>query len=160
MLLFVELIIIIILISASVALFIEEMGIKKSAVPCGIVKEYWDGEERRKAIRVNIDLFVKYSIQKKLRLKLNGEIRDLSRKGMRLLVNEKLSDETLLFLEFDIPEDKEKISADGKVIWSSGDFDERDDAGKRVFQTGVQFINMKPDDDARLSTYINKIANV
>ncbi|MDD5680039.1 MAG: PilZ domain-containing protein [Candidatus Omnitrophica bacterium] len=158
MFLMVELIIIIVLISASVALFIEEAGIKKSAVPCGVVTEYWDGEERRKTIRVNTELFVRYSVQKKLHMKLNGEIKDLSRKGMRLAVNERLSDETLLLLEFNIPEAEQTIAADGKVMWTSGDFGERDGFGKRVFQTGVQFMNIRPEDDTKLTAYINKIA--
>jgi len=159
MLLLIEAIIILVLISALVALFIEEIGVKKSGVPRGIVKEYWDGEERRKAIRVTTELVVKYSVEKKLHIKLNGEIRNISKKGMRLIVNEKLAEGTLLFLEFDIPEAKEPIQADGKVVWTSGEFDERDASGRRIFQTGVQFVNIKPDDDARLTSYIGKTTN-
>jgi c-di-GMP-binding flagellar brake protein YcgR len=159
MLLSVEGIIILVLISALVALFIEEIGIKKSSVPYGTVREYWDGEERRRAIRVSTELVVRYSIEKKLHVKINGEVKDISRKGMRLIINEKLSEGILLFLEFDIPDAKETISADGKVVWASGDFDERDESGRRIFQTGVQFINIKPDDDVKLTSYINSIAN-
>jgi c-di-GMP-binding flagellar brake protein YcgR len=160
MLLLIELIVIVVLISALAALFMDEIGVKKSTIPCGIVREYWDGEERRRTMRVGTKLVVRYSTEKKLRTKLNGKMKDISRKGMRLIVNEKLSDETLLFLEFTIPESEEIVLADGKVIWTSGDFDERDPSGKRVFQTGVQFINIKPEDDARLTAYINKIANM
>ena len=159
MLLLIEGVIIIVLVSALVALFIEEIGVKKNGVPRGIVKEYWDGKERRKAIRVNTELVVRYSIQKKLRIKRNGETKDISRRGMKLIINEKLPDEALLFLEFDIPEGNATISVDGKVVWTSGDFDERDDSGKRVFQTGVQFINIKPEDDTKLTAYINRITD-
>jgi len=159
MFLLIEIVIIAVLISALAALFIEEIGIKKASTPRGVAKEYWDGGERRKSIRVITELPVRYSIEKKLRIKLNGEMKDISRKGMRLLINEKLKDGTLLFLEFDMPETWETISADGKVVWADGDFDERDDAGKRIFQTGIQFVNIKPADDTVLTAYINKIAN-
>ena len=155
----IEIVIIAVLVSALAALFIEEIGIKKTGTPRGVAKEYWDGGERRKSIRVITELPVRYIIEKKLRIKLNGEMKDISRKGMRLLINEKLKEGTLLFLEFDMPETRETISADGKVVWADGDFDERDDAGKRIFQTGIQFVNIKPADDNILTAYINRIAN-
>lgn len=158
MLLLMELIIIIVLASALAALIIEEIGVKKAGIPNGIVKEYWDGKERRKTIRVNTDLAVWYSIEKKMHLKINGSIKDISRKGVRLAIGERLAEGALLFLEFGIPDVKGAITADGKVIWASGTFDERDSAGKRVFETGVQFINMKPEDDDRLAVYVDKIS--
>jgi len=158
MLLFAELIIIIVLISSLTFLIIEEIGIKKAGIPKGMVREYWDGKERRKAIRVNTDLSVRYSVEKKARLKINGSIKDISRKGVRLSTGEKLAEGALLFLEFDIPDVRGAITADGKVIWASGTFDERDSSGKRVFETGVQFVNMKPEDDERLAVYVDKIS--
>ncbi len=158
MLLLMELIIIIVLVSALAALIIEEMGVRKAGIPKGVVKEYWDGKERRKAIRVNTDLTVRYSVEKKLHLKVNGAIKDISRKGVRLAVGEKLTEGALLFLEFDILDAKGPIVADGKVVWASGTFDERDASGKRIFETGVQFVNMKAEDDNRLAVYIKKIS--
>lgn len=159
MFLLIEIVIIAVLISALAALFIEEIGMKKTGTPRGVVREYWDGGERRKSIRVTTELPVSYIIEKKLRIKLNGESKDVSRKGMRLLINEKLVEGTLLFLEFDMPETRETISADGRVVWANGNFDERDGAGKRMFQTGIQFVSIKPADDAVLTAYINKAAN-
>ncbi|MBU4377006.1 MAG: PilZ domain-containing protein [Candidatus Omnitrophica bacterium] len=158
MLLSIQLIIIIVLILSLAALFIEEMGSRKAGVPKGIVREYWDGKERRKAMRVNTELAVRYSIEKKLHLKLNGAIKDISQKGVRLVVTEKLTEGTLLLLEFSIPDKKGPIIADGKVVWTSGAFDERDVDGKRIFETGVQFVNIEPDGSARLVSYIEKIS--
>ena len=112
-----EVIIIMVLVSALAALIIEEIGVKKASISKGLVKEYWDGKERRRAIRVATDLAVRYSVEKKLHLRVNGAIKDISQKGVRLAVGEKLAEGTLLFLEFDIPDAKGAITADGKVIW-------------------------------------------
>lgn len=158
MLLLIGLMIVIVLILALSAFFIEEMKAKKAGVPKGVVKEYWDGKERRGAIRVNTELAVRYSIEKKLHLKLNGAIKDISQKGVRFAVAEKLAEGMLLLLEFDIPGDRENIIADGKVVWTRGDFDKKDAAGKRIFEAGVQFVNIKPDDDAKLASYVKRMS--
>lgn len=158
MLLLIGLMIVIVLILALSAFFIEEMRAKKAGVPKGVVKEYWNGKEKRGAIRVKAELAVRYSIEKKLHLKLNGAIKDISQKGVRLAVAEKLAEGILLLLEFDIPGDREIIVADGKVVWTRGDFDKKDTAGKRIFEAGVQFVNIKPDDDAKLASYVKKMS--
>ena len=87
---------------------------------------------------------------------LNGYTKDLSSSGMRLITNEKLSNGTLLLIEFDIPDLKNTITADGKVIWGEGEVGERDEKGRRIFQTGSQFVNMKPADKDKLVSYIEK----
>ena len=158
MLLIAELIIIFVLLITLVALILEEAKIKKSKVPRGTVKEYWSGRERRQYLRINSSLIVRYSMEKKSDAKLNGLMKDVSSDGMRLLANEKLTKGTLLLLEFDLPEVKGVVNAEGKVIWADGKFDERDEIGRRIFNTGIQFISIKPDDKSRLVTYIKKIA--
>ena len=149
-------IIILILVTSLIILIIEEARIKKSKIPRGTLKEYWNGKERRQAFRINTSLAVKYSVEKKLHIKINGLIKDVSSSGMRLLINEKLSNETLLLLEFDLPELKNTIGAEGKVIWADGNFTERDKIGRRIFQTGIQFVNIKPNDKSKLVAYIEK----
>ena len=156
MLLIVELIIILVLVLSLIILIIEEAKIKESKVPKGTVKEHWKGEERRQTFRINTSLIVKYSVEKKYHIRLNGRIKDLSSGGMQLLVNEKLFEGMLLLLEFELPESKSAICAEGKVIWKKGNFSERDEAGRRTFQTGIQFVNIKPDDKNRLIAYIEK----
>ncbi len=160
MLLLIEIVVIVVLIAALAALFIEESEIKKSRVPQGMVKEYWDGEERRTAIRVTVDLAVRYSIEKKVRLKVNSEIKNLSTKGLQLAVNEKLSTGTIVFMQFDIPESGDMVSVNGKVVWTNGEFGERDASGRRVFRTGVRFIDIEPESDALLIKYITKMSGI
>ena len=155
MLLLAEILMITVLVIALIILILEESKIKKSKIPRGTVKEYWNGQERRQAQRVNVSLVVRYSIEKKHHVKLDGHMRDVSSGGMQLLVNEKLPDATILLLEFELPVTKKPICAEGKVIWSKGNFSERDELGRRVFQTGIQFVNIKPEDKNRLAEYID-----
>lgn len=158
MLLIAEIIIIFVLVIALISLIIEEEKIKKSKVPRGIVKEYWSGQERRQYLRINTSLTVRYNVEKKFDVKLNGHIKDVSSDGMRLLINEKLANGALLLLEFELPDIKGAISAEGKVIWADGEFNERDEIGRRVFNTGIQFLNIRSEDRSRLVAYIKKIA--
>lgn len=159
MFLLIEIVIIAVLISALSALLVEEVGMRRSGIPHVIVKECWEGEERRMSVRMITGLPVRYSIEIKPHIKRDSRMKDLSRKGMCLLISEKLREGTLLFLEFDIPGIRETISVDGKVVWADGDFDERGEVGQRLFRTGVQFVNIKPGDSDILTSYINKTAD-
>jgi len=156
MLLAIEVIAVVILVAALIILVMEERKIRRSKVPVGAIKEYWDGNERRLAFRVNASFVVRYHIERKPSIRLNGYTKDVSSSGMRLVTNEKLSNGTLLLIEFDLPDLKSPISADGKVIWGEGKIDERDKMQRRIFQTGIQFVNMKPEDKNKLVSYIEK----
>ena len=156
MLLFIEGIIILILIASVIILITEERRIKKQGVSRGTIKEYWNGKERRQAQRLNASVFVKYSIEKKPHIKLAGHTKDVSSSGMGLVVNEKLYEGTLLLLEFELPELKNAVCAEGKVVWVKGDLADRNKTGKREFQAGIQFLNIKADDKNRLIAYIEK----
>lgn len=158
MILIAETVILLVLITALVTIIIEESKIKRSKIPRGTVKEYWSGPERRQSIRINTSLIVRYGMAKEDHNRLNGRTKDVSSNGMRLLINEKLTKGTLLLLEFDLPDTKDAINAEGKVIWADGEFGERDKSGRRIFHTGIQFIDIKPDAKNRLTAYIKRIA--
>ena len=158
MLLGMQIVIIVVLVMALVLIMKEENKARQARVSQGTVKEYWDGQERRKTLRINTSIIVRYSVEKKQEARLNGRMKDVSQGGMRLLVNEKLSQGTLLLIEFHLPETKDIIESEGKVVWTSGDFEDRDQAGRRVFHTGVQFVNINPEDRNRLFDYIKKFS--
>ena len=152
-----EILFILILIIILFVLVKEESKIKKSRIPRARIKEYWDGQERRQATRVGTNFTVKYTLSKKQNVILKAQTKDLSSSGMRLLINEKLDKGTLLSLEFDIPDTPVVVKAEGRVVWESGDFADRDEEGKRVFQAGVQFTQMSENDRNCLSDYVTKI---
>ncbi|MBN1871861.1 MAG: PilZ domain-containing protein [Candidatus Omnitrophica bacterium] len=155
-LLFSEIMFILILTLVLVMLVREESRIKKSKIPRARIKEYWSGEERRQATRINTTFLVKYTFSKKQTVTLDGHTKDVSTSGMRLLIHEKLNQGTVLLLEFDLPGITSIVKAEGKVVWSSGDFEDRDDEGKRIFQAGIQFTHISENDRNRLSDYVTK----
>ncbi len=85
-------------------------------------------------------------------------MKDISRSGMKFTISEKLAKGTFLLLEFELPHVEKTIAAEGKVVWATGEFGERDVMQRRVFHTGIQFTNMKSDDGNRLVNYIKKLA--
>lgn len=159
MLLVAELILILVLVTCLIVLVIEEGKAKRAKVSKGSMREYWDGSERRQSMRVTMSLVVRYSVEKKYHIKVNGHMDDVSSGGMRLTASEKLPEGSLLLLEFELPEQKNAVFAEGKVIWSEGKFEERDTEGKRVFQTGIQFANMLVEDRKRLLACIKNLSN-
>ncbi|MBL7071774.1 MAG: PilZ domain-containing protein [Candidatus Omnitrophica bacterium] len=158
MLLAAELIIVCVLIGALLVMVIEEDKIRKSKVPRGALEEYWEGRERRKSIRITSSFIVRYTIEEKAHTKLNCRTKDISSTGMGLIVNEKLATGTMLLLEFILPETQKLFKAEGKVAWATGEFDERNELGKRLFHMGIEFINIGQDDRNELVSYIEKIA--
>ncbi len=153
-----EIIIIVILVTALLMLIIEEERIKKTKVPRGSVEEYWKGKERRRSVRINTSFIVRYTVEEKPDAKLNCRTKDVSIGGMGLMVSERLKQGTMLLLEFLLPDGQVFIKAEGKVAWSSGEFNERNELGKRIFHMGIEFVNIKSEDKDKLVAYIDRLA--
>ncbi len=158
MFLLVEFLIVIILIFVLVALYIEERKIKHQNIPTGKMTGYWGNEERRRSIRVEKVLSVKYMIEKKPHLLLNGRTKNISGGGILLETCEKLLVETLLGLQIEIPVCQKAISADGKVVWVK-DSSSLDGASKRTFNAGIKFINMVPKEKEVFLEYVKGLTS-
>ena len=157
MILIAEIMIVAILLTALLMLIIEEERSKRKKVPKGSVEEYWKGAERRKSVRIDTSFIVRYTVNEKPNVKLNCRTKDVSSGGMGLLVSERLNEGTVLSLEFLLPDGQVLVKTAGKVVWSSGEFDERNDLGKRVFHMGIEFMDISPDDRSKLVSYIDRL---
>lgn len=134
----------------------ERIAIKK-VVPCARVEEFWDGEERRLHKRFEKDLDVEYNVMKRPRLR-NGRTVDLSKGGMKLLLDEKLPMGAILALKIHIPERRQTIEVETEVVWTN-DADKRDAAGKRFFFSGLKFIAIKEPAGVHLSEYLTHLGS-
>ncbi len=130
----------------------EKIATKK-VIPRAKVTECWDGEERRSHKRFNKDLVVEYGVEKRPHLK-NGRTVDLSKAGMKLLLDEKLPKGTILRLKVRIPEKGRAIDVEAEVVWTS-DSDKKDPSGKRFFFSGIKFISIKEPTGIHLSEYLS-----
>ena len=132
----------------------ERIAIKK-VIPRAKIEECWNGEERRAQERLNRDIEVEYSVEKRPRLK-NGRTVDLSKGGMRLLLDEKLPKGAILGLKLYVPEKKRTIEVDAEVVWTN-DAETRDSSGRRFFFSGLKFIAVKEPAGIHLSEYLTLI---
>ena len=132
----------------------ERIAIKR-VVPRAKVEECWDGEERRSHERFNEDLEVEYSVENRPHLK-NGRTVDLSKGGMKLLLDEKLPKGAILDLKMYIPENRRTIEVEAEVVWTN-DADEKDSSGKRFFFSGLKFITIKEPAGIHLSEYLTRL---
>ena len=127
----------------------------KRVIPRAKVEECWDGEERRSHERFNKDLEIEYSVQKRPHLK-NGRTVDLSKGGMKLLLDEKLPKGAIMGLKVYIPEKKRTVEAEAEVVWTN-DADKKDPSGKRFFFSGLKFIAIKEPAGIHLSEYLTHL---
>jgi len=152
-----EIIFILVLLVILLLLIVEDARIRKTKIPVAAVREYWNGLERRQAVRIDTQLNVKYMLVKKKERSLEGLTKDISSSGMRLIANEKFEKGANLIIEFDIPNRRHKLKCEGKVVWSHGDYDDRDEDGRRIFQTGISFSEVSKYDRSKLNEYVNSL---
>ena len=117
-------------------------------------------KERRKSVRITADLNVSYELLRdNAAQRYNSMTRNVGLGGMNLLLSEKLFLGTTLHFELNIPQSHRPIFIEGKIIWV------REFSGKlarqkreRFFATGIQFIHIKPQDEAILHDFIEQKA--
>lgn len=108
-------------------------------------------EERRKFVRIDWPVIVRY---KTIEEPSTGDQivgRDISEEGVSFTVYEKLVKGTDLDIEINVPFDSMPIFAKAKVMWIRKVGEEH----AKVFEVGVNFIEVDPRDQKRLRMYIN-----
>lgn len=114
---------------------------------------FWDGDDRRSTERLNISLEVKYFINGKF---ADVKSVDISRKGIRLMLDEKIEKGADLRLEIKLPNDSDIVKTRGEVVWSKEAKDEKETT-KRLFNTGIKFIKTDRNDEKKLFDFIRSL---
>ena len=98
-------------------------------------------KERRKFVRLDASIDIKYKILKRGKW---GETvtKNISGEGLRLAVKEEIPPASILLLEIKLPVYPPSITAKGIVIWSKKD------------EVGIKFIKINPVDQTRIFKYI------
>lgn len=136
-------------------LWAHEKIANKKVIPHAGITEYWAGDERRRHTRFERSLEVEYSVEKKPRLK-NGNTLNISKSGMKLLLDEKLPEGAIINLKLHIPEKKKTVEIEAEIVWTK-DAEGKDPSGKRFFHSGIKFINIKEPSDMHFSEYISSL---
>lgn len=129
---------------------------KKSATLNGV----WDkGVERRKTPRVSAEIEVHYEVvSNDANKKRSALSKDISLGGIGIGLTEKLFPGTILELQFNLPQNEKTIIAQGEIVWikeaSGNPGAEGND--KKLFNAGIKFIKVDPEDEAVLGDFINQ----
>ena len=138
------------LLSGLLVLFLwEERRETTGQLSLGSIAGLWRGSERRRYPRIKTAVTVRYEI---LTTEGGGQWRqvhshDDSAGGMCLRLYERLAAQTRLRFEIRLPRLAEPIRGTGEVRWTQ---DEARTGTRRTFLTGVQFLQLTPDDLNRL----------
>ncbi len=132
-------------------LIIDEKKNRKRGMRAVKLKGFWNGSDRRTTDRLNITLEVKYFINARV---TTSKSMDISTKGIRLLLDEKIEKTTPLGLEIKIPDQSRLIKAAGEVVWAEESIEDEKIAAKRLFNTGIKFSKFQAADEKRLFDFI------
>lgn len=133
----------------------EEKKFKSKYEPKGKLEEYSsDGRERRRYKRFDTELDVKYRLLKSLNSHSSTNGKNISKGGIAILTYEIFPKETILEIEISMPDSNSPINIKGKVAWCE-EKGQLDSDGKRSFLAGIEFIDIKDEQQAKLSDYIN-----
>lgn len=114
----------------------------------------FEGMERRRFIRLE-DVDLPYSILKRLSGKLLF-VKNVCSGGVSIFSREELSLGTLLVLRIILPNSKEPIQIEGKVVWCSETPDINLDSGKQ-YDIGIEFIHVTMDDQLLIKSYVTNL---
>lgn len=155
MIIVIEILLITILVMIMFTVVIDESNHRKRAKHLVKLKEYWNGKERRLVERYDVILDVNYSINHNFK---NSKSKDISTRGLGLILEEKLERQTPLSVEIKIDGGKESIKAKASVMWSKEAVDEEKYSSKRLFETGIKFIHFADTaHEKRLFDYIRSV---
>ena len=112
-------------------------------------------EERRKFVRLNINVEINYTIitlppHKQFTIPIQSK--NIGGGGICLISEQELKTGELLKLEIKLPEDPPTVHALGRVVWVKP-FSLATEKSKR-FDMGVEFIEISQEDRQRINKYV------
>ena len=120
----------------------EDLKSKADRMARGEVEKYWNGAERRRHVRFDASIKVRYTLK---RSSPDGDAvsRDISEGGIRLLVDKKLERGTILNLRIANGPQAQPISLEGVIVWCNEARDKKDSDGRRLFHIGVKLTRIE-----------------
>jgi len=108
-------------------------------------------EEKRKFVRINWPVVVHYKTLEEPTTQDQIVGKNISEGGVSFIVYEKLIKGTTLDMQIQIPFDSMPIFTKAKVVWIRKTGEEH----AKIFEVGVEFIEVDPRDQKRFKMYIN-----
>jgi hypothetical protein len=128
----------------------------RSLITHGLASKFWVLRERRKYIRFDDELKIRYNPVRNSHNFHYSKTSNVSKKGLCLLTYEKLKEKDFIDLEIEIPGFLKPIKVVGEVMWIK-DLHNKDTEGRRLFYTGLRFYKIRPEAEAVLLTHLNTL---
>lgn len=155
----IETLLIILAVAALWVYWREELRQKKDRAPVARVQYFWDVEDRRRQERVNLVFKARYKVAKDPRRISRESLTDnISARGLKLIVYEKLQIGEVMELEIEIPPD-EVLKCRGEVMWIKDlGLEEcgKEEKEKRSFTVGLRFTYLPSVVAERLISFVDE----
>ena len=150
---FIGILIVLVCILALVCL--EERRKRLESRAASRTSKIWNGAERRKNIRVNCNLDIRYNlVSAREKAGMDSVSRDISAGGTKLILEQKMSPGSLLEMDVALPQEKNPLKVTGKVAWQREIPGDIKKDGIRRFATGIEFVRISHADRQRLSQFV------
>jgi len=107
-------------------------------------------EERRKFVRLDAAVKIRYKVLMPTENIGNSNSRDLSAGGVKVEVTESIKPNTVLWMEIALPNEADPLQAKGEVVWQ-----EKISTTENIrYEMGIKFLEMDLNDRNRLSKYL------
>jgi hypothetical protein len=137
-------------------LTLKEEIIARKGITHGTANKYWDLREKRRYIRFQDDLVIRYNRVDSGSGWNDIGMKNISKKGVCISTYEKLKKKDMLDMEIEIPGSSKPLRLVGSVMWVK-ELRSPDEDGKRIFYTGLKFGNIAPESEAVLITHLNTL---
>ena len=121
----------------------EESRLATDNMPCGKIEKYL-GAERRRHVRFDSLLDIRYTMKKGNHTN-DAKSRDISAGGLRLLVDKKLEQGTVLYIDVLRDNGLDPISLEGRVAWCNEAKDKTQGMDRRQFHVGIELTKIADD---------------
>lgn len=109
-------------------------------------------EERRKFIRLNINVEIKYALISNATAERVAQTKDIGAGGICILADEPMKKGDILEINFLLPEVPPNVHAKGRVAWVKP-FSIAGDKNTR-YDTGIEFTDITDEDRKRINRYV------
>lgn len=112
-------------------------------------------EERRRYVRLDTRLKINYRILQQPPLVTTSETVDIGGGGIRIFLTEPLKTGTLLELEIFLPEERDPIRCQGKLVWvEEFSIYHGSRETRQELEGGVEFTSIRPQDQDRIIKHV------
>jgi len=81
------------------------------------IEENFDQEDRREFVRFSVDFHLLF-LDSKTGAEKEAQIRDVSAKGLGIITDEELNNDTILEMQIEVSDNEKPLYRRGKVVWS------------------------------------------